>query len=213
MRLSFSPTMGNGSARLWSPVERMRFDLRLRGRHDVGSGVRQRGFPGARRSKLSRPSRARARAVSRPIPAAAGDRQRRAVLLCEPQFHRPGSSYKNRARPIRWRMSQKHCRRKMLGEIPRPTGRFADLQAKDIVAGKSPTEHRYGKPNSGRKPNTVADPSSSTQFAGAVIKRTSSSAGSLHRCQRPDPGWLSALRSPVRHRPPASASIAASSWR
>jgi hypothetical protein len=28
-----------------------------------------------------------------------------------------------------------------LGEIPRPTGRFADLDAKDIVAGKSRRQH------------------------------------------------------------------------
>jgi hypothetical protein len=31
--------------------------------------------------------------------------------------------------------------KKMLGEIPRPTGRFADHQARAIVPGKSPTEH------------------------------------------------------------------------
>src|ERR1700730_5841941 len=90
------------------------------------------------------PSRASARAVSSPMPLLPPVTS--AVLPASPSSIAPAPFAKiagNRSgRPCRKNTCQrKTCRRKMLGEIPRPTGRFADLHAKDVMGGKSPTEH------------------------------------------------------------------------
>ena len=142
------------------------------------------------------PSRASARAVSRPIPLLPPVTS--AVLPASPSSIAPAPFTKI----ARDRSVTPHMPEKDVGRNPTPTGRFADHQAKAIVAGKSRRQHGKLRETKFREEIEM----SLTRRQALEVRRRrhccKQPSQARNRRKRSDPGRLSAgaHRSVVVHR-------------